>query len=83
MLTLPTKGMARSIGAHNVRLEALCDWIEGNVLFEQETLTGADIVDLLLEQDLYRSQDFAWEFMGNVWGELKWTPSVGQKISSP
>ena len=71
MLALPKKGMARSITEHNVQIEALCDWIESSVLFEQETVTGAQIVDILLEQEIYQTQDFAWELIGIVWSELR------------
>ena len=41
MLALPTSGLSQPTGVHpeithNVRLDILCDWIEGNVLFDNE-----------------------------------------------
>ena len=35
MLALPDNGMARSIYKHNIRLDILCDWIEGSILFDE------------------------------------------------
>src|SRR5437660_1617641 len=71
MLALPTRGFARSINVHNVRLDALCDWIESSVLFEQNILTAADIVDVLVENEIYDEQGFAWELLENAWAELQ------------
>jgi hypothetical protein len=71
MLALPSRGMARSVNSHNVRLDVLCDWIESTVLFVEDSLADSDIVDLLIENDIYDSQNFAWEFMADVWRELR------------
>ena len=44
MLALPTSGFSRSAGTspeigHNIRLDILCDWIEGSVLFDDEAVS--------------------------------------------
>ena len=70
MLALPT-GMSRSIEKHNIDFDAFYDWIEGTVLFEQEEVSGSDIVDILLEGNVYSDQDFAWEAVDNAWAEIE------------
>jgi hypothetical protein len=69
MLSLPAR-MHRSIESHNVDFDALCDWIEGSVLFDYEGVSGTDIVDVLLEEGIYASQDFAWDIVDNAWVEI-------------
>lgn len=71
MLVLPTVGIARSINQHNVQLDVLCDWIEGSVLFDDEELSAADVIDALIENSIYAEQDFAWHMMNDAWAELK------------
>lgn len=71
MLTTPTKGFARSVKEHNVRLDILCDWIEGNVLFDNEKLSLIDIADALIEEEIYVTEDFAREGVMNAWIELQ------------
>lgn len=70
MLALPSVGMARSTEVHNIDLAALCDWIEGNILFDEEELSPSDVVDLLIETQIYAKQDFAWEIVQVAWAEL-------------
>ncbi len=77
MLAIPEKGMVWSVKAHNVRLDIVCDWIEGSALFDDdEVLSAADVVDSLCDNEVYASQDFAWELVSNAWREidrrLKW-----------
>lgn len=66
MLDFPNKGMRRSINVHNSEIEPFCDWLEASVLFEEESLSLADIVDRLIEEHYYDDQAFAWEFIGNA-----------------
>jgi hypothetical protein len=64
MLSLPTRGVWRSVEEHNVQLDTLCDWIEGSVLFQDEReLPAAEIVSALCESKIYDDQDFAWEIV--------------------
>lgn len=70
MLALPI-GMNKSVETHNINFNAFCDWIEGSVLFGQEEISGADVVDILLEEDVYSNQDFAWEIVDNSWREIE------------
>lgn len=71
MLTIPTRGVSRSIKKHNVDLEVFCDWIEGSILFVDGELSSTDIVDALREDNIYESQDMATVMVGNAWAELK------------
>jgi hypothetical protein len=71
--------MARSADQHNIDFLALCDWLEGGVLFDEENLPAADVVDILIESEIYSRQELAWEIVTSAWAELsrrqKW---VGQ-----
>lgn len=82
MLQLPEIGLSRSIKTHNVDVDILCDWIEGNVLFIDDELSKVDIIDALCDGYIYADQDFASVLVNNAWAELrkrqKW---VG--VSSP
>ena len=71
MLDLPEIGLRRSVRAHNVDLDILCDWLEACVLFGPERISGSDVVDFLTEGEIYDSQDFAWELLGDSWSELR------------
>lgn len=66
MLALPFKGFARSVKSHNVDAEIFCDWIEACVLFGDGEASGSDVVDILRENAIYDSQDFAWELVNNA-----------------
>jgi hypothetical protein len=71
MLALPGCGFARSVERHNVRLDVLCDWLESSVLFAQVQIAGAEIVGLLVENGIYKSQEFAWKLLSDAWPELR------------
>jgi hypothetical protein len=71
MLAIPTKGFARSVRKHNVRLDVLCDWIEGSIYFDDRALSSIDIADVLIEEEIYVTEDFAREMVMNAWAELR------------
>ena len=71
MLEFPTTGVARSVNVHNSNLVFFCDWLEANALFFEDRLSFSDVIDRLIEGELYDSQDFAWEFIGNSIAELR------------
>jgi hypothetical protein len=71
MLALPGSGFARSVERHNVRLDVLCDWLESSVLFAQVQLAAAEVVDVLVENSIYKSQEFAWKLLSDGWTELR------------
>ena len=66
MLEFPDQGLRRSKNVHNSDIEPFCDWIEANVLFEEESLHLSDVVDRLIEEQFYDDQEFAWEFIDNI-----------------
>lgn len=71
MLGLPQRGFQRSVDEHNVELPIMCDWIEASVVFTQAEVSQADVVDVLTENNIYESQDFAAERVGDAWSELR------------
>jgi hypothetical protein len=71
MLTPPSKGFAVSVDAHNVRLDAMAEWIEGCITFNDKEISKVDVKDILQEEGYYRSQDFAQERIDDAWKELK------------
>ncbi len=72
MLAPPTVGMHRSVQIHNVSFAALCDWIEGSVLFQdEEELFASDVINVLIENGIYESQEFAWDSITSAWDEIR------------
>lgn len=71
MLQIPDIGFSVSTTSHNCNLGAFCDWIEGSLFFGNTTaLSKADIIDVLVENQIYADNDFAYEFLADVWGIL-------------
>lgn len=70
MFELPTKGMARSITEHNSKLDVFSDWLEASILFSDGELSRTDIVDALIECNIYDEQDFADQWVTIAWGEI-------------
>lgn len=76
MLALPTSNFSQPIGTppeieHTIELSVLCDWIEGSVLFDNEDLSKADIVDVLKEEEVYDDPDVAMALVNDAWNELQ------------
>ncbi len=73
MLRLPDRGMLRSVNVHRVDLNVLCDWIEACVVFDDVELSKSDVIDVLVEEQIYGSsdehsaQDFAAERVDDAW----------------
>jgi len=71
MLVMPSVGFGRSVNAHKVSLEVLCDWIEGSILFgEDDEISTTDVLDYLIDGLVYAEQDFAREMIAHGWKEL-------------
>jgi hypothetical protein len=70
MLSVPAKGFNRSVSTHNVEVDICADWLEASALFTDTEVSAADVVDLLRETELYATQDFAWEFVDNVFSTI-------------
>lgn len=70
MLALPNLGMGRSVSKHNVNLNILCDWIEASVVFDDEQLSKSDVIDILMEEQIYASQSFASERVDDAWAVI-------------
>jgi len=70
MLSIPKTGFAVSVSTHNGRLDVHADWVEASALFTSESISRADVVDSLIENNTYRDQSFANEWVSNVFTEL-------------
>lgn len=66
MIALPSTKFSLSVKSHNVDLNVCCDWMEASALFMGTEVTGSDVVDILRENSIYKSQDFAWELVGDA-----------------
>ena len=72
MLPLPEEGVRASRKEHNCDLQVVCDWVEGCLLFKNESrLSWTDIVDILCEEEIYEDQEFAARWLDDVWRELE------------
>jgi len=70
MLGLPESGLSRSIKQHNSDLNVLCDWVEASVVFEDEQVSKSDVVDRLIQDQVYEKQDFAAQIVDVVWSVI-------------
>ena len=72
MLELPQVGIRSSRSRHNCDLPVFCDWIEGCLLFKDTLqVSRTDVLDILLEEDIYNDQGFANDWLANVWTEFE------------
>jgi hypothetical protein len=74
MLAIPEKGMGRSersIEKHNINLDHFCDWLECCALFSGSPISKSDVIDLLVENEIYEAQDFASEIVDDAWAVLR------------
>ena len=71
MIVFPEKCLRKSVSVHNIDTHIFCDWIEGGIRFECDEISKSDVIDILLENNIYLDQDYAAEFVENVWRELR------------
>ncbi|MEZ5952178.1 MAG: hypothetical protein R3C12_23910 [Planctomycetaceae bacterium] len=74
MILLPTRGVARrqrALTQHHIDIDVFADWIEASVLFKDIDVSVTDVVDVLLEEELYEDQDFAREIVQAAWLEIE------------
>ncbi len=71
MLALPDIGIRYSVNKHNSKIYVLCDWIEASILFSEQELSTTDVVDILMDEQIYKAQDFAAEVVEIIWAELQ------------
>ena len=63
MLILPECGLIRSVKVHRSNAHAFVDWVEASTLFLGEASYTPQLLDMLIENEIYEEQDFAWEFI--------------------
>jgi hypothetical protein len=71
MLLTPSKGFSTSVNTHNVALDAMAEWLEGCIVFDSLDISKNEVKDHLLDDSIYRSQDFAQERIDDAWKELE------------
>ena len=73
MILLPSRGIAgrqRAVSQHRIEIDVFSDWIEACALFLECNVSSTDVVDVLLEEELYEEQEFAREIVDTAWLEI-------------
>jgi hypothetical protein len=70
MIGIPESGMSPSAKVHNCDMLGVADWILSSSLFCEEDVSKSDVLDALMENNIYKSQDFCQEFILSVWTML-------------
>ena len=70
MLSIPS-GFQPSVKVHNINDETFLDWVEATTLIAEEELSPTNIIEYLIEEQLYENQDFASEYVSSRWADLK------------
>ncbi len=70
MLSIP-RGFRPSASAHNIDDATFLDWVETTILIQEEELSPTNIVECLIEEQLYYDEDFATEYVSERWSDLR------------
>ena len=70
MLEIPDQGFVISTEKHNSITSTVCDWIEASCLFEEESVSKPQLVDVLKDLGIYSDSDFAFMYTDNLFNEL-------------
>ena len=72
MIQLPQVGFQYSAQQSNVCTNALADWLETNILFDDPEISKSDIVDMLIEYQICPDdkQDLAHQIASEGWEEI-------------
>lgn len=73
MLQIPQVGFRQSIKKSNVNKNALADWLEAVVLFDEGAIAKSDVVDILIEFQICadEGQDLAHQIASEGWDEIR------------
>lgn len=63
--------MGRSVDVHNIKRDILCDWIEASIVFQVRQISRSDVVDALVDNEVYEHQDLAHEIVEEAWNVLR------------
>ena len=71
MLSIP-RGFQRSVKAHNIHVATFLDWVEATALIAEEELSPTNVIEYLIEEQMYDNEDFAAEYVSYGWADLKY-----------
>ncbi|WP_226687398.1 hypothetical protein [Stutzerimonas stutzeri] len=71
MLELPEKGISTSSTKHNCDMIAVADWAISSAMFSEQDISKTDLVDALMDNQVYSKQDFCNQFIDQVWYYLE------------
>jgi hypothetical protein len=72
MLEFPVKVTNTDHPEDRVVIPLLCDWLEASVLFQKgQQLGDAELVDVLMDEEICDAQDDAWTIKDDAWIELR------------
>jgi hypothetical protein len=72
MLEFPLKVTNTDSPEDPVAIPLLCDWIEASVLFQRsQDLGDAELVDVLMDEEICNVQADAWAIKDDAWTELR------------
>jgi hypothetical protein len=72
MLEFPVRITNTDVPGDLVSLPLLCDWIEASVLFaDSNELGAAEVVDVLVDEEVCEHQAEAWAIKADAWTELR------------
>lgn len=73
MLKIPEVKFGYSATQSNVSVNAMCDWLEACTLFDDQTVSKGDVVDLLIENQICsdKNQDLAHLIADEGWDEME------------
>lgn len=75
-----TSGFRRSVSKHNTQIDVLADWMEACALLgDSQRMPGSELVDSLIEEEIYDDQDFCWAAINDGLKEIR----RRSKLSTP
>lgn len=79
MLQIPQKNFARSVNEINIQTVTLADWLEASLLFDEAEIAKSDVVDVLLEEQIFDdgAQNLANVAADRGWAEIRQRQSWG------
>ncbi|MXZ24445.1 MAG: hypothetical protein F4Y80_06165 [Caldilineaceae bacterium SB0665_bin_21] len=61
----------KSVYDHNIEDSLILDWLEATCMFLEDELSRTDVVDHLVQEQIFETQDSASEFVLSTWSNLE------------